>query len=137
MTRKVFLDSGIFIAFLDRRDRQHRPALDLFRNPPAHWITSPFVIAEAYGWFLHRLGEDKARTFREFFHKLEGLKILDTDPRHLDRAEEKLDLHRGLKLTFVDASSLAWLEDRNISTVWGTDHDLAIEGTKVIPGPPG
>lgn len=136
MSREVFLDSGIFIAFLDRRDRQHRSVLDLFRKPPAIWSTSALVIAEAYGWFLHRLGEDKARTFREFFHQLEGLNVLDTDPRNRGRAEEKLDLHRGLKLTFVDASSLVWLEDRNIATVWGTDHDLAIEGAEVLPGSP-
>jgi hypothetical protein len=48
----------------------------------------------------------------------------------------KLDDLRGLKLTFVDASSLVWLQEREIKTVWGTDHHLAVEGARVLPGSP-
>jgi predicted nucleic acid-binding protein len=60
----VFLDSGIFIAFLDRSDRHHGAALRLFADPLRRWSTSLAVVSETYGWFLQRLGEDAARTFR-------------------------------------------------------------------------
>ena len=56
--RAVFLDTGIFVAFLDRSDRYHAEATGLFAVPPRRWSTSLAVVAETYGWFLHRLGED-------------------------------------------------------------------------------
>lgn len=36
-------------------------------------------IAEAYGWFLHRLGEDAARTFRLLTAELPQLVVLGVD----------------------------------------------------------
>ena len=40
---------------------------------------------------------------------------------------------RGHKLTYVDASSLVFLDALRIAEVWGTDRDLALEGARVIP----
>jgi len=48
----------------------------------------------------------------------------------------KLDRHRGLKLTYVDASSLVLVASARIKTVWGTDAHLGVEGARVLPGPP-
>ena len=48
----------------------------------------------------------------------------------------KLDQLRGVKLTWVDASSLVFARERKIATVWGTDSDLLLEGATVLPGPP-
>lgn len=135
MRSEVFLDSGVFIAFLVRRDRLHQRAVELFTEPPQRWSTSVLVVAETYGWFSHRLGEEAARTFRSFLDRLSGLEILDTDEAHRQAVWNKLDRLRGVRLTYVDASSLVWLEQRKIATVWGTDLDLAVEGASVVPGP--
>lgn len=136
MSTEVFVDSGAFVAFLDRSDGQHQAAANLFANPPTQLITSGLVVAESYGWFLHRLGEPAARIFRSFLDDLEGLTILDTDAGHRAAVWRKLDELRGTKLTFVDASALVWLKERGVSTVWGTDFDLGVEGAAVLPGPP-
>lgn len=45
----------------------------------------------------------------------------------------KLDHLRGHKLTYVDASTLVFLELKRIREVWGTDQDLAVEGARVVP----
>ena len=135
MAGDVFIDSGAFIAFLDRSDSLHADAVSLFARRPRRWTTSALVISEAYGWFLHRLGEDAARAFRLLTLDLPGLRVLGSDLPHVRAVHAKLDALRGCKLTFVDASSLVWLEEKRIGTVWGTDHHLAIEGAKVIPGP--
>lgn len=136
MNERAFLDSGIFVAFLVRSDRLHPEVIRLFVTPPREWFTSNLVISETYSWFLHRLGEEAARTFRLLLQRLEGLKILDGDERHRAAVWGKLDGLRGHKLTYVDASSLVWLQDLRIGTVWGTDHHLGIEGATVLPGPP-
>ena len=136
MTDDVFIDSGAFIAFLDRSDALHEEAVTLFSKPPSRWCTSVLVVSESYSWFLHRLGEEAARVFRTMLPELPKLRILDTSRSHRDAVGHKLDALRGTKLTYVDASSLVWLAHREIDTVWGTDHHLAIEGATVVPGSP-
>lgn len=131
--RSVFLDTGIFVAFLDASDGYHPAARGLFRAPPRRWLTSLAVVAEAYGWFLHRLGEEAARTFRQALATLPRLELLGLDPGHHEAVARKLERLRGHKLTYVDASSLVFLQERGIAEVWGTDRDLSLEGARVIP----
>jgi predicted nucleic acid-binding protein len=133
VTGEVFLDSGVFIAFLVRSDRFHREAVSLFTQPPRSWSTSVLVISECYSWFLHRHGEEAARTFRRLIQDMSELKLLEADAHHQEAVWKKLDALRGSRLTYVDASSLVWLNERNIQTVWGTDHHLALEGATVMP----
>lgn len=129
----VFLDSGIFIAFLDRSDRYHAAALRLFSDPPRRLYTSLAVVSETYGWFLHRLGADAARTFRLALTELPRLQLLALTAEHHAAVLERLERRRGHKLTYVDASSLVFLGTLRIGEVWGTDRDLALEGARVVP----
>jgi predicted nucleic acid-binding protein len=129
----VFLDSGIFIAFLDRSDRFHPGAVELFSNPPRRCHTSLAVVAETYGWFLHRLGEEAARAFRVALADFSWLTLQALDTGHHAAVVQKLERLRGHKLTYVDASSLVLLSRLRIRVVWGTDKDLTIEGARVVP----
>jgi predicted nucleic acid-binding protein len=130
----VFLDSGIFIAFLNRRDRWHGAAVSLFnRESSSDWSTSWLVVSETYSWFLHRMGEESARTFRRFLSSLEGLRVFAATGEHHLRVVATLDRFRGSKLTYVDASSLALLEDHGIRRVWSTDRHLGLGGVEVLP----
>jgi predicted nucleic acid-binding protein len=132
-TGPVFADSGIFIAFLDRSDHYHQAAVRLFADPPRRWYTSLAVVSETYGWFLHRMGEESARTFRLALEDLPRLELLPLDAAHHEAVARTLDRLRGHKLTYVDASSLVFLGERRIHEVWGTDRDLSIDGARVIP----
>jgi len=132
-TDAAFLDSGIFIAFLDRSDRFHSAAVELFSHPPRRCHTSLAVISETYGWFLHRLGEEAARTFRLALADFTWLALEAVDAQHHAAVLRKLELLRGHKLTYVDASSLVFLARLRIRQVWGTDRDLSIEGATVVP----
>ena len=129
----VFLDSGIFIAFLDRSDRYHAAAARLFEDPPRRWYTSLPVVSETYGWFLHRLGEDAARTFRLALDDFPRLELLGADAAHHAQVAGRLERRRGHRLTYVDASSLVFLRALRIAEVWGTDRDLGTEGARVVP----
>jgi predicted nucleic acid-binding protein len=133
VTDTVFLDSGIFIAFLNKSDRWHSQARDLFGGTKPRWSTSYLVVSETYSWFLHRYGEEDARAFRLLIDRLEGLRIFEaTAPHHADVAK-MLDRLRGTKLTYVDASSVCLLAAHRIQIVWSTDHHLAVTGARVLP----
>lgn len=132
----VFLDSGIFIAFLDASDAYHEPAVGLFADPPRDWRTSLAVLSETYSWILHRMGESAARSFRLALADFAGLRLLPLDLAHHSAALRKLEKLRGHKLTYVDASSLVFVERGKIREVWGTDQHLGLEGARVLPGAP-
>ena len=133
MTGSVFLDSGIFVAFLNRRDSWHAQARALFGGPKPRWSTSLLVLSEAYSWFLHRMGEESARNLRLLVDSLSGLKIFEATTQHHKQAVRMLDRFRGSKLTYVDASSLALIDTHEIACVWGTDHHLSLTGREVLP----
>jgi predicted nucleic acid-binding protein len=133
MTEAVFLDSGIFIAFLNRHDQWHTQATALFNLARPRWNTSYLVVSEAYSWFLHRHGEEAARSFRAFVDKLDGLKIHEVTAEHHRQVERMLDRLRGAKVSYVDASSLCLLERHKIAKVWSTDFHLGLTGVEVVP----
>ncbi len=133
MSQPVFLDSGIFIAFLNAQDRWHAQAATLFSMPRPRWATSYLVLSEAYSWFLHRHGEEAARSFRNLVDNLDGLRIFDVDQAHHREVGGMLERLRGAKLTYVDASSLCFLERHRIRKVWSTDHHLGLTGAEVLP----
>ena len=133
MTASVFLDSGIFIAFMSRRDRWHSAARVLFGEPRPRWATSLLVVSETYSWFLHRAGEEPARNFLQLVRSLAGLRMFEiTRNLHQDVCR-MLERYRGCKLTYVDASSLVLLEENKIRRAWSTDHHLALTGAEVLP----
>ena len=129
----VFLDTGIFVAFLDRSDHYHAGAVELFAEAPRRWYTSLAVVSETYGWFLHRFDQETARAFRLMLDDLPRLRLLAIDMTHHRAVCRQLDRFRGHKLTYVDASSLAFLERHAIREVWGTDRDLGLAGARVMP----
>ena len=133
MRTKVFLDSGIFIAFINRRDKWHKQAVSLFGGKNPEWHSSVLVRAESYSWFLHKLGEESARSFRMMFDNLENLTIHPADEDHHNEVVKMLERHRGAKLTYVDASSLALMAQNRIRSVWSTDHHLGLTGAEVLP----
>ena len=130
---RVFLDSGIFIAALSRRDRWHEQAAALFERSGVRMTTSLLVVSECHSWFLHRHGEQAARQLQGFVAALDRLTLLEATLEHHTRTLRMLDRLRGSSLTYVDADSLAWLEVKKIDTVWGTDHHLGLTGAQVLP----
>jgi predicted nucleic acid-binding protein len=130
---RVFLDSGIFIALLDRGDEWHADARALFAAPPKGWCTSVLVVAETHGWFLHRIGEEATRRFHALLDDLPAFEILPATIEHHQGVRRTLNKLRGTKLTYVDASSLTLIAEHRIATVWSTDRHLGLTGAAVVP----
>jgi predicted nucleic acid-binding protein len=129
----AYLDSGIFIALMSARDRWHAQAVALFSGRTPRWSTSIMVISETYSWFLHRMGEEPARSFRGLIDNLTGLEVHGASREHHAEVTRMLDKFRGSKLTYVDASSLVHIARKKIPRVWSTDHHLGLTGAEVLP----
>jgi predicted nucleic acid-binding protein len=79
------------------------------------------------------MGEESARTFRDFLSRLPGLEVFDVTHEHHVGVLKTLDRFRGSKLTYVDASSLTLMKTHGIKRAWSTDHHLALEGAEILP----
>ncbi|MDE2763396.1 MAG: type II toxin-antitoxin system VapC family toxin [Gemmatimonadota bacterium] len=130
----VFLDTGIFVAAMNGHDRYHREARAMFAGPTPRWHTSVLVWSEAYNWFLHRHGDEAARSFGSLVASLEGLVMFTADEDHHAEVCRMSDRMRRERLTYVDASSLVLIDRHGIGTVWSTDPGLGLTGAKVLPG---
>ncbi len=86
------------------------------------------------------MGEPAARSLRLLIENLsdtdteEGLRILEPTWSHHQEVTRVLERYRGAKLTYVDASSLAFMSRHRIKRAWATDHHLGLTGAEVIPG---
>jgi len=129
----VFIDSGAFVAALFRSDRHHAAVRLLFLALPRKSFTSVLVVSETYSWFLHKLDEESARDFLAFVDALRGLVVLDAPASSRRHARRVLAEFRGSKLTYVDAVSLALIDQHRVSEVWGTDRDLTFTGAALRP----
>ncbi len=129
----VFLDTGIFIALMNRRDHWHEQAVTLFGGRKPRWCTSFLIVSEGYSWFLHRMGEEAAREFLRLLGTLEGLRIFAAGREQHEQTRQVLDRYRGAKLTYVDASSLFLIDRHRVNRVWSTDHHLGLTGVEVVP----
>lgn len=130
---KVFLDTGIFVAAMNGRDEYHEQARAMFAGTPPRWHTSVLVWSEAYNWFLHRHGDEAARSFGSMVASLEGLVMFTADADHHAEVCRMADRMRSERLTYVDASSLVLIDRHGIGTVWSTDRRLGLTGAKVLP----
>lgn len=133
MIGAVYLDTGIFVAFLNRRDQWHPQAVTLFSTARPGLRSSLVVVSEAYSWFLHRMGEESARTFLALLEKLPALHLYEATQKHHAETIKVMNRFRGSKLTYADASSLQLIEQHRIPTVWATDHHLGLTGATVLP----
>jgi predicted nucleic acid-binding protein len=133
VTTAVFLDTGIFVAFLNRRDQWHEQAVALFGGTKPRWCTSFLVVSEGYSWLLYRMGEEAARTYGRLLDNLDGLRVFEATSEHHQNVVKMLDRFRGAKLSYVDASSLCLLEQHRIVRVWSTDHHLGLTGAEILP----
>ena len=70
--------------------------------------------------------------FRAARGDLARLRLLPPGAAHHAAVGPKLDRLRGHRLTYVDASSLVSLKQYEIHEVWGTDGDLALDGSAAV-----
>ena len=128
---EAYVDTGAFIAFLDRSDTYHPLFLQLFSEPP-RLITTPLVIAEAHGWFLRRYDGNRAIQFLNFIEELPKMEIVETGVEALKGGKEMVRRFSDQQLTLADACGLWLMKKRKISLCWSTDFHLGLTGADLV-----
>jgi uncharacterized protein len=129
--RRLFVDSGAWIALRSRRDRHHAEADRLFREALRRRIplaTTDLVLAELHRLTLFRAGVLAA---------LRALDRIDQSPSvtvHFAAAEHHAAARRWLErlvphpITYTDAVSFAVMEGLRCRHALAFDHDFTAAG---------
>lgn len=131
---RAFVDSSAFLALLNRRDQWHREAVGIQqRLVPEAWrlVTTNFVVAEAHGLILGRLGYEAARRFLATVPE-STVTVVRVTPGDERRAREIIFRHHNKDFSLVDALSFAVMERLRIPVAFTFDRHFLQYGFSVL-----
>jgi uncharacterized protein len=131
VAKEIFIDTGAWLALVDRSDQFHTDATDIYRTvlkQPGKLVTTNLIIAETYNLIHRHVGYTQAIKFLESLRKTSRLikvyanEVLDTE------AEETLRNYKDQDFSLTDAISFAVMHERGITEAFTFDHHFQIAG---------
>ncbi|MGZ5323846.1 MAG: type II toxin-antitoxin system VapC family toxin [Solirubrobacterales bacterium] len=135
--RKVFLDTGAFVALRNRAEREHEPARQALSRlvvERAHLFTSNYVFSETYTALLVRVGRQEAIEWGRQFRAGEAVELIRVEEELEDEAWAMLESHPDKGWSHVDATSFALMEREGSSEALTFDRQFAQRGLQPLPG---
>ncbi len=136
--RKVFVDTGAFVALRNRSEREHvsaRAALSELMRDGATLVTTNYVFAETYTALLVRVSRNEAVEWGRRFRAGETIEAIRVDEETERQAWQILESHEDKSWSYVDATSFAVMEREGIDTAFAFDHHFAQRGLVLVPSP--
>jgi predicted nucleic acid-binding protein len=128
--RRVFVDSSAFFAMLDGRDNNNGNAVAIMRNVSTQrvrFVTSNFVVAEAHGLALGRLGRDRALSFLETVDA-STTEVLRVTPEDEQRAREIIQTYDDKRFSLTDAISFSIMDRLGMREAFAFDINFVQYG---------
>jgi len=130
----IFIDTSAFYALMDRSDRYHAKAADLWSlclEEEMLLETSNYVVIESMALLQGRLGFEAASLWYRDMLDVVLVRWLDEGLHN-----PALDLWLGLgrrKLSFVDCTSFIYMRHFKLNKVFGFDPHFAEQGFELMP----
>lgn len=137
--RPVFIDSGAWIALLDRRDQSHAAARDYHRSIVDRGrllVTTNYVISESATRLRYDAGLEVALLLREAIRRMVAgreLRVAWIDPRLEREAWDLMAKYADVRLSLTDATSAVVARRAKITEVFGFDADFRALGFELQP----
>ncbi len=124
----TFVDSGAWIALLNRRDQHHDDATIILNNlvqQNIQLLTTDYVIDETVTWLRYRASHPVAVRFLDLIESSRAtgvLTLLAIDRVLFQNAERLFRQYDTAKLSFTDCTSFVVCRRRNISEAFAFDQ---------------
>ena len=128
----MLLDTGPFVAFLDRSERNHERCLAFMRDFKGCLLTTEAVLTEV----VYLLGPAFANQKPALdFIMLGGAELLPLSPALLKRSAELMAKYADSPMDFADATLVALAEERGITDIVTLDRkDFSVYRTAARKG---
>jgi predicted nucleic acid-binding protein len=137
--RRIFFDTGAYIALADTSDRHHEASVAFLKamGPHCERLTSWGVIAETYTWLRYHLRPAAASAWLAAVGRTERTgttRVLYPDAALDDLARRQLDRFPDQRLSYVDGLTLAILRSHpGIDAVFAFDRHLTLADVILVP----
>lgn len=118
-TRKIFIDSSVLMAFVDRGSSNHLKAAKAIEDAAGigcRLYTSSQVVSEAYNRLIPEVGITVALEFLQTILQ-SGIEILFPQKADLITSHRILKVNRNEKLSFNEALNAALMQKKGIESV--------------------
>src|SRR3990170_8953650 len=117
--RNVLLDTGVFVALLDRSERNHAKCAEFFRGFKGKFFVTEPVLTET----LYLLGPSaKAARLCIDFILNEGATLVPQSMESLARCAWLMEKYSDIPMDFADATLVALAEESDIDEVFTLDR---------------
>lgn len=131
----VFIDTGVFIAYVNRKDEHHMCASSLLerimKNRFGAAFTSDMVFDEAMTFILYKTGDiNKAILVRDLILGNEEkdipqfINLIFIDREILDKGLNTFVKYADKRLSFTDCSTIELMKNRDIENIASFDSDF-------------
>lgn len=134
--RRVFVDTGAFVALRNSAEREHRAAraaLSALVAERVSLITSNYVFAETYTALLVRVGRSEAIAWGAHFRAGSAIELIRVDAELEQEAWAILESHEDKLWSYVDATSFALTEREGIDEAFAFDRHFVQRGLRTTP----
>ncbi|MDH4028583.1 MAG: PIN domain-containing protein [Nitrospirota bacterium] len=131
--RSILLDTGAFVALLDKSERSHGRCAEFFKEFRGRLLTTEAVLTEA----VYLLGPSirAQRACIEFILR-GGAALVPQSAESLSRAVVLMEKYKDIPMDFADATLVVLAEETGINEVFTLDlkgfHAYRINGRKVF-----
>lgn len=117
--REIILDTGPFVALLDRSERSHHACTAFFQGITGRLVTTDPVLTEV----VYLLGPSFAmqKPALEFILR-GGAEVISQTPQTLRRAMLLMEKYRDVPMDFADATLVALAEERKTNEIFSLDR---------------
>lgn len=133
LLKKVFIDSPVFLAFIDRADSNHQKAVRVFENMAKFGytaFTSLQNITETYALINREIGQTVALEFLEtMLHS--NIEIIFPQKSDLLTAQKIIKSNKDRQTTLKEALNATLMQRRNISQIVTFSYWQNLLGTNV------
>lgn len=121
LNHEIIIDSGFFIALLNKNDQYHKAAKKLIKSlPNKKWVSTWAVMTEV----THMLVKERSyRAMHELLDLCEkgGLTLFHIETHHISRLKQIMQKYQNLPVDLADASLIILAEELGHGEIVSTD----------------
>lgn len=134
--RKVFVDTGAFVALRNRSEKEHTRARTTLRELTMEGVqlfTSNFVLSETYTVLLVRVSRHEAVEWGRNLRRSDAVELVRVDEDVEDDAWSILESQDDKRYSYVDATSFALMAREGTTEAFAFDQHFRQRGLSVLP----
>jgi predicted nucleic acid-binding protein len=133
--KRVFVDTGAWIALTDQSDAFHTQAhqiADHLKNLNTLLVTSDYVLDETITWLRYHAGHQVAAEFADQVMSSQVTEVIYIDENVFSRTVALFRKYKDQKFSFTDCSSFALMQTHRIKQAFAFDAHFTTAGFELL-----